>query len=376
MIIGQRWLKLSGRPDLAHRLVAEVTTLAALGLALCACGQSSSAATGPAPSIGRATASSTSGQVLWREVPSPRVASTSAGLYLAWQVSPLGSVELSELARVDPATGRIEASRRLGAAFDQAIAAGGSLWVATSLTTSSASSSKQGLLRLNPRTLAITGRWSDLGGGGSLALAGGGLWVAGRNRLSRLSLPEGKVTASVSLPGAASSDVAANAAGTILIVGEANKGGLGALERRDPKTGKFLASYRSIFSVGGPPWVGGVIGQGVWVHAASGMMGSVERFAATTLTLDRSTIIEGSNGITVLVANGLIWVSHAQVEGGPTRNFCGDPSDGRALAPLNIPPDSELLAVGAHNVYYASAPDDQERQNVNEEPIPDACRVR
>lgn len=277
---------------------------------------------------------------------------------------------------VDPATGRIEASRRLGAAFDQAIAAGGSLWVATSLTTSSASSSKQGLLRLNPRTLAIIGRWSDLGGGGSLALAGGGLWVAGRNRLSRLSLPEGKVTASVSLPGAASSDVAANAAGTILIVGEANKGGLGALERRDPKTGKFLASYRSIFSVGGPPWVGGVIGQGVWVHAASGMMGSVERFAATTLTLDRSTIIEGSNGITVLVANGLIWVSHAEVEGGPTRNFCGDPSDGRALAPLNIPPDSELLAVGAHNVYYASAPDDQERQNVNEEPIPDACRVR
>ena len=373
MIIGQQRLKLSWRSGLALRLVAKVTALAALGLALCACGQSSSATTGPAPSVGRATASSTLGQVSWRGVLSPRVASTSAGLYLAWQVSPLGSVELSELARVDPATGRIEASRRLGAAFDQAIAAGGSLWVATSLTTSSASSSKQGLLRLNPHTLVVTGRWSDLGGGGSLALAGGGLWVAGRNRLSRLSLPEGKVTASVSLPGAASSDVAANATGTVLVVGEANNEGLGAIERRDPKTGRLLASYP--MSGVGPPEVGGVIGQSVWVHAASGMMGSVLQFATATLTLNPSTELEGSNGITVLVANGLIWVSQLPEEG-PPRNFCGDPSDGRALASLNIPSDSELLAVGPHDVYYASALDDQERQNVNEEPIPGTCWVR
>jgi len=189
-----------------------------------------------------------------------------------------------------------------------------------------------------------------------------------------LSLPEGKVTASVSLPGAASSDVAANATGTVLVVGEVNNEGVGAIEQRDPKTGKLLASYRPFFSVG-PPEVGGVIGQSVWVHAASGMRASVLQFATATLTLNPSTALEGSNGITVLVANGLIWVSQLPEEG-PPRNFCGDPSDGRVLASLNIPSSSELLAVGPHDVYYASAPDDQERQNVNEKPIPDACRVR
>jgi hypothetical protein len=218
-------------------------------------------------------------------------------------------------------------------------------------------------------------RWSDLGGGGSLALAGGGLWVAGEDRLLRLSLPEGNVIASVPLPGANRSDVASNAAGTILVLGEANDG-LGALERRDPRTGSLLASYSPMIGVSAPG-VTEVIGQSVWVSEATGMMRYVERFLAATLTPDPSTMIEGSNAISASVAHGLLWVS--QIDGGPTRNFCGNPSDGVALAPLNLPSNSPPLAIGPHDIYYVTTADPAGAQlthmDVNEEPIPAACRL-
>ncbi len=346
------------------RLSAVVTTIALIGSLCAACGRAT------APS--RSTASSTSGHILLHGLLLPQVASTSAGLYVAWQVSRLGDPPISELARVNSTTGRIEATRRLGAAFDQAVAVGGSLYVGISTT-----SSKPGeaLLRLNARTLVVTRRWSDLEGGGSLALAGGGLWVAGEDRLLRLSLSEGNVIASVSLPGANRSDVASNAAGTILVVGEADEG-LGALERRDPRTGSLLASYSPMIGVSAPE-VAEVIGQGVWVSEATGMMGYVERFDAATLTPDPSTMIEGSNGISASVANGLLWVS--QIEGGPTRNFCGNPLDGAVLAPLNLPSNSPPLAIGRHDLYYLTTANpagaQQTHMDVNEEPIPAACRV-
>jgi hypothetical protein len=66
---------------------------------------------------------------------------------------------------------------------------------------------------------------------------GGGIWVAGGNRLLHLSLPGGRVLDSSTLPGAVSSDLSANAAGTVLTVGQADSGG-GAVQRRDPGTGR------------------------------------------------------------------------------------------------------------------------------------------
>lgn len=71
----------------------------------------------------------------------------------------------------------------------------------------------------------------------SPAVAGGGIWVAGGNRLLHLSLPGGRVLDSSTLPGAVSSDLSANAAGTVLTVGQADSGG-GAVQRRDPGTGR------------------------------------------------------------------------------------------------------------------------------------------
>ena len=113
----------------------------------------------------------------------PQVAATAAGLYVAWQVSRPGSVVRSELARVDAAAGRVEAARYLGAAFEQAIVAAGALWVATATGSTPAA---EVLLRLNPDTLTLTGRWQIGTGDGPhwamqlLVVAGGGCgWLAG-----------------------------------------------------------------------------------------------------------------------------------------------------------------------------------------------------
>ena len=70
----------------------------------------------------------------------------------------------------------------------------------------------------------MTGR-RPVGGGGNqgfsghvLAVVGGGLWVAGGDRLLRLSVPAGAVTASLPLPAAATSQVAADSPGTVLVL--------------------------------------------------------------------------------------------------------------------------------------------------------------
>jgi hypothetical protein len=313
---------------------------------------------------------------------SPQVAVTPGGVYVAWQVSPPGSAVRSELARVDPASGRVEATRRLGAAFGQAAAAAGALWVATSTMTG------ETLLRLNPDTLKLTGSWRAGSGGDHpwaaqmLVVAGGGLWVAGGNRLLHLSLPEGHITASAILPGAASSDLSANSAGTVLIVGEADSGGRGAVQRRNPATGAILASH-PVMGVAAPA-VAGPIDSAVWVSEATGMMGYVQRLDAATLAADGSTCadgrstntcLEGTNDITARLANGLLWVT--QVAGGSGRDYCAIPSDGRPLTPIRLPQPAqdEILAIAPRRIFYA-APGPRASRYLRQEAIPAACKAR
>jgi hypothetical protein len=315
----------------------------------------------------------------------PQVAATAAGLYVAWQVSRPGSVVSSELARVDAASGRVEAARYLGAAFEQAILAAGGLWVVAATGSTLAT---QVLLRLNPDTLTLTGRWQVGTGNGPhwaqqlLVVAGGGLWVAAGNRLLHLSLPGGAITASIALPGAASSDLSANAAGTVLVVGEADSGGSGAVQRRDPATGALLASY-PIVGVSTPA-VAGPIGSAVWVSEATGMMGYVQRLDAATMTAEGSacqeggtprTCVEGTNDVTARLAGGLLWVT--QIAGGPTRNYCADPFTGRTIAPLELPQPTqdEVLAITPDRIFYA-APGPGADQYLRQEAIPSACRSR
>lgn len=307
---------------------------------------------------------------------------TGGWLYIATQQTAASAVVTSKLERVDPATGRVEATAQLGALFVQAIYTNGSLWVTTS------SASGLTLLRFDPTTLQSTGHWS-LGatpqqtGSGSMAAAGGGLWVSGGDRLLRVSPSKGSVTLSIPLPGAVGSDVAADSAGTILVDGRLNPGGA-AVERRDPATGALLASHPT---TGGPtpPLVTAVVGSSAWMSQATGMAGYVERLDATTLQpsatdvascrdgISTPTCIEGTNGITATTANGLVWIT--QSAGGSNLNYCADPSTGKVLAPLPLPqlPEDTVVAIGPTDFYFTEY--NAGAYHLEYKPIPQACQA-
>ena len=216
-------------------------------------------------------------------------------------------------------------------------------------------------------------------GSESLAVTSGALWVSNGDRLLRLSLHSDRITTSVVLQGAASSDLCSNATGTVLIVGEANAQGVGIIERRNPVTGSLLASTQGQMAGVSTPRIGGVVDGGFWVSEATGMMGYAERLDLNTMSgsgcsARNDGCISGSNGITTEVTNGLLWVT--QTGGGPTRNFCANPITGDPLASLPLPPNSEdeVLAVGTHMLYLDTTPNvGPVRTILIEEPIPAAC---
>jgi hypothetical protein len=318
--------------------------------------------------------------VFGRPLLNPQVSVTNGAVYVAWQVSKPGSVVRSELARINPRTGQIAAGRRLGAAFGQAIAAGGALWV-TTITTNG-----EQVLRLNRDTLQLTRRWqvgsagTAYSAGHGLAVAGGGLWVGGGNELLHLSLSDGRVLGSISMPGTATSDLSANADGTVLVTGVADSTGRGAVQRRDPATGAILASHPTIGVTA--PVVAGPVRSAVWVAEPTGMMGYVQRLDAATLAPADSACtfragggpcVEGTNGITAWLADGLLWV--AQPGGGIARNYCAEPSGGRVLAPIRLPRPAQdaIVAATSRWIFYAAhGPAGNEYLRMR--PSPPACR--
>jgi hypothetical protein len=313
----------------------------------------------------------------WDSTPE-NVIVTDYGLIVASQKTPLNATSPSELDLVDSVTGRIEAETQLGATtFDDALEAWHDLWVTTS------NHGRQSLLRLNPDTLEVTGRWA-LGGGQSalsdhdLVGAGGALWVAEADRLLRISRTDGAITLSVPLPGANTSDVATNAAGTLLIDGEADDG-QGALQRRDPETGALLASHPFLGVVA--PIVAGVDGHRIWVAEPTGMQGYVEVLDLTTLAplspgacTDGGigpTCVSGTNGISAILSDRLLWVT--QVAGGPERNYCANPLTGQVLGTIQLPnpQQDQVLAIGLQEIYYLAY---GATSHLEEEPLPSPCK--
>ncbi len=251
--------------------------------------------------------------------------------------------------------------------------------VGTSVWAVLATSSGETLLRMNPVTLTVTGQLQV--GGGSfqsaanrdnhLSIAGGALWVAGGDRLVRVSLKTMKATRVVTLPGAFTSAIAGNADGSLLIVSEANSGGLGSLQRRDPVSGALLASHQVIGVTA--PALGGVIDSGAWMAEPTGMMGYVERVSTATLAAVPGTSVAGSNGIDVALADGVIWVS--QQDGGPGDNYCANPVTGRVLAPIPLPGrelDSPIAFTRQYVYYGANASDGCYLRRLA---VPAACRA-
>jgi|GEM_PF-2326728 len=280
-------------------------------------------------------------------------------LYVWQQVTPLGAPIHSELLRIDPITGQVLARTLLGnfglgPASDQLLIADGSLWVAAA-GPAGAPGPRGEVLRFQPETLKATGTTIFTNRGASqetAALAGGWVWVTDGGTLHKLSPADGQVAKTITLGTADQSQVTTNARGTVLIVAEAENG-FGTIQTRNPTSGALIITTKpGILGVTAPN-LSEVTGGGVWVSVATGMQGYLERLDVSTLhptPLSLPYPGDATNGISAQIMSGVLYVQ--QIDGGPTRNYCGNPSNGQMLAPLGLGPASTVLAADSTDLFY------------------------
>jgi hypothetical protein len=319
----------------------------------------------PAP----ASPGSPAGGIVGRVFTNPALTVTGGGLYLRWSLSPAAQdPPRMELARVDAVTGAISATNTFSPGWIGApLAAAGSLWLTGSF------SGHAMLLRLDPRTLMVTGELmiAPVNSGAEqshIAYAGGSIWVDGSNALVRVSPATVAAELTIPLPSADSSDVGSSPDGGTLVVSEAD-GGDGTIQRRDPATGTLLASHPMLGVIA--PMIGGVSAAGAWVSEPTGMLGYIERFSAASMTPQAGTKVGGSNGLHADLWGGVLWVRDEAA--GPAQNYCADPATGRRRATLPLPDLGQdyLMAVTSGRIYY-SAPVNSGFA-IRTVPVPAAC---
>ncbi len=353
--------------------------LVVCALALAACGSSSPATRSSSPPARSSSPDAAPDAVLLRGLSDPQAYAADGELYVAQRVMPPVNQIWSELMRVNPISGRVYAVRRLGSGFDQALLTRGVLWVTTTRGRDA------WLWRLDPHSLAVLSREVLPGSGpfnpgGMMALANGSLWVGNEDRLVRVALPWGTVTARIAFPGATAVDVAADSAGRVLLVSEG--GELSHVERRNPHTGKLIATSGTFIGVE-PPYIGGIVDGWAWISQSGGMMGHVQRLALSTLKptefagaqpqpgVTAPPSIFGTNGISALLLDDTLWVN--QFVGGPGRNYCGDPITGRSRAPLPLAKYGLFLTADAGNIYYVPNANLPKREELARAPIDPRC---
>jgi hypothetical protein len=364
------------RPARARFAGAAVAVAAGSGLLLGGCA-SASAGAGPASTADRVntTRAADPRGVFSRGLDQPYVTVTGGQFYVTWQNQPQRNVPSTTLVRADRATGTIEATRTFGTgSISSPQAAGGSLWALLA-------TKRETLLRMNPRTLAVTGKLhisdgeylSSNGGDNHLSVAGGALWAVAGNRLVRVSPRTGKAQKVIDLPDGFSTSMAGSSSGSFLIVSVADSGGRGSMQRRDPVSGALLASHPT----GGvtAATIGGIIGTGVWAAQPTGMQGFIQRYSTTTLAPVSGTAVEGSNGVGVVVTDGLAWVLRAGAE--ENGNYCANPVTGKKLAaiPLPDPGRDDVAGIWGHDVYYAAPAGQGADTYLERVAVPAACRV-
>ena len=307
--------------------------------------------------------------VRFRSPYSPDVPPAYAGggsLYLAEQ----STSEHGKVVRLDPASGAVLAVRQLPGVIDHILRVGGSLYVTTTVAETTA------LARLNPQNL--TGRPPTILGPrgpsvvdvGSMALAGGWLWVGLSEGIVRVSPLTGSPGPFVPIAGGRGVQVASDAAGRVLVDSEGDVNAY--VVRRDPRTGAPLVRSQRILAVN-KARIGGVIDGGVWVSWATGMMGAWERLDLGTLRPMRSPLAPGqffTNGVDAQILDGILWVT--QLDGGPQRNFCGDPATGKRR--ISFPFDGSILTADRGSIYVSVPTAQSSALELLGIPIPRACR--
>jgi hypothetical protein len=348
--------------------------IAVMGLvAGCAHGPRAASPAGPVAGTVAASRPAASDSIFDRPFVNPSLTFTGGSLYLTWQESAQQYPPRMTLSRVDPATGVIMASNTFSAGFvSDPLYAAGWLWV----TDDPVSVGDLLLLRLDPRTLMVTGELNagshppgdSLGTSGHIAFAGGSIWVDGAGQLVRVSPHTVSAELTIPQPGADSAEVVASPDGGTLIVSQADSG-TGTIQRRDPVSGALLASHPMLGVVA--PLIGGVTSAGAWVREPTGLLGYIERFQLAAMTPQDGTQVNGSNGISASVWDGVLWVTNEA--SGPAQNYCADPATGGRLGTLPLPDLAQdyLLTVHAGKMYY-SVPVDNGFV-IRTVPVPAAC---
>jgi hypothetical protein len=363
------------RPARARFAGAAVAVAAGSGLLLGGCAGAGASTASAADRVVTTHAADPRG-VFSRVLDQPYVTVTGGQFYVTWQNQPQRNVPSTTLVRADRATGAIVAARTFGTgSISSPQAAGGSLWALLA-------TKQETLLRMNPRTLAVTGKLhisdgeylNSSGGDNHLSVAGGALWAVAGNRLVRVSPRTGKAQKVIDLPGGFSTSMAGSSSGSFLIVSVADSGGRGSMQRRDPVSGTLLASHPTEGVTAAT--IGGIIGSGVWAAQPTGMQGFIQRYSTRTLAPVSGTAVEGSNGVGVVVADGLAWVLRAGP--GEDASYCASPVTGKKLAAIALPHPArdDVVGIWDQEVYYAAPASQDQGFYLKRVSVPAACRVR
>ena len=280
------------------------------------------------------------------------------------------TTEIYELTRSDGASRRILAVRRFSSALDDALLAGGTLWVTTSV------GGRTSLWGLDPASLAVRSRVSVPTSGstegitGSLATAGGHLWV-GAGTLDRVSLATGRVGMALSPRHPGPVQLAADGSGRVLLAS------LGYqhptyLARLDPRTGAQLTEV-TVARSAPQPTLGGVIDGVAWIENAIGRRTMAARVDLATLKASTpSAWAAASERVSARVIDGNLWVTEARGE--DNVNFCADPRTGAQRGQLIVlPGDSVFLTADRASVYFTYVPINAHTVRVERAPISRAC---
>ena len=292
------------------------------------------------------------GGIVGRVFTNPGLTVTGGSLYLRRSLSPARQdPPRMELARVDAATGAIVATNTFSpGAIGAPLAAAGSLWLTGSF------SGHAMLLRLDPRTLMVTGELTiaPVNSGAEqshIAYAGGSIWVDGSDELVRVSPATVAAELTIPLPSADTSDIGGSPDGGTLIVSEADSGD-GTIQRRDPVTGTLLASHPMLGVIA--PLIGGACPPPApGFPNPPGCSATSSASPPASMTPQARTQVNGSNGLHADVWGGVLWVRNQAA--GPAQNYCADPATGRRRATLPLPDLGQdyLMAVTGGLIYYS-----------------------
>lgn len=306
----------------------------------------------------------------------PRVFDTPLGLYLGWSSGPLagGPFAQGELARVDPKSGTFVVTRNVGVS-DVTVADGALFAVITGPTTPNRHAAS--VVRMDPLTLSVTGRWTLPAGRGpaEVLAAGGAIWMGSGDLLERVTPVSGTVTTSLTMPGAQGVSFATNTTGAVLVAA-ANiwTTSESYLERIDAVSGQVeLKAPLPGFS---PNSVTGIVGTALWVTRGGGMMAGASLYNLATLQpvgpqcrtgATTATCLLGPNSISVEMKGGRLWVT----TNAPIRNYCARPS-GQEISKLGVQRGEQVLAVG-QRLLFTVTDTTPKTPTVSEAQIPPAC---